>query len=53
MDEDEDDEDGDGGFSVSKKDFLVCWFELFLKSGLVKVRNCFKFSCGNLGGIEK
>lgn len=53
MDEDEDDEDGDGGSSVSKKDPSVRRSELLSKSGLAKVRNCFKFSCGNPGGTEK
>lgn len=51
MDEDEDEEDGDGVFVVSKKDFGVCWFELLLKSGLVKV--CFILCCIFVYGIGR
>lgn len=48
MDEDEDEEDGDGGSGVSKKDPSLRRSELLSKSGLAKVRNCFKLSSRNL-----
>lgn len=51
--EDEDEEDGDGGFGVSKKDPSLRRSELLSKSGLAKVRNCFKLSSRYLGGKKR